>query len=207
MPTTILYNGPIYTLDPALPRAQAIGIRDGRVIAVGSQGKVQAAVGGRAEGINLRGRAVIPALTDAHVHLVWYALARSEVRLEAIDDFDAAVRRVVDAAEHTPEGAWVRGGGWDHSRWGGRWPRAADLDALIPDRPVLLSRQDGHSAWVNSHALAIAGIDDSTPDPPGGTIQREKKRATGVLQENAIDLVRRHIPDPTLEQRLAALRD
>src|SRR5262245_58744939 len=109
MPTTIIYNGPIYTLDPAMPRAQALGIRDGRVIAVGSEGKVQAAVGGRAEGINLRGRAVIPALTDTHIHLTWYALARSQVRLEAIDDFDAAVRRVVEAAENLPEGAWVLG--------------------------------------------------------------------------------------------------
>src|SRR5438552_3472297 len=204
MPTLIIYNGPIYTLDPAWPRVQAIGIRDGRVISVGSEGKVQAAVGGRAEGINLRGRAVIPALTDAHVHLVWHGLRRREIRLEGIDDLDAALRQIAGRAASLPEGAWVRGGGWDHTLWGGRWPSAAALDALIPDRPVCLWRKDGHSAWVNSRALEIAGIDDDTPDPPGGSIQREKKRATGILFENALDLVRRHIPDPTEEERLVA---
>ncbi|HEY3228023.1 MAG TPA: amidohydrolase [Roseiflexaceae bacterium] len=207
MPPLIIYNGPIYTLDPAWPRVQAIGIRDGRVISVGSEGKVQAAVGGRAEPINLRGRAVIPALTDAHVHLVWHGLARREIRLEGMDDLDVALQRVAAGAAGLPEGAWALGGGWDHSLWGGRWPTAAALDALIPDRPVLLSRKDGHSAWVNSRALQIAGIADDTPDPPGGSVQREKKRATGILFENAVDLVRRHIPDRTAEERLAALRD
>jgi predicted amidohydrolase YtcJ len=207
MPTIMLYNGPIYTLDPAQPRVQAIAIRDGRVIAAGSEGKVQAAVGGRAEGINLRGRAVIPALTDAHVHLVWHGLARREIRLEGVADMEAAVEMVAAGAAARPESAWVRGRGWDHSLWGGRWPTATMLDTAVPDRPVFLSRKDGHSAWVNSRALELAGIDDTTPDPAGGSIQREKKRATGILLETAIDLVRRHVPEPTEEERLAALRD
>ena len=93
MSTILLYNGPIYTLDPAMPRVQAIGIRDGRVIAAGSEGKVQAAVGGRAEPLNLRGRAVIPALTDAHIHFTAYALGRRELRLEDVDDFDTLIER------------------------------------------------------------------------------------------------------------------
>lgn len=206
MPSSILYNGPIYTLDPALPRAQALGIRDGRVAAVGSEGKVQAAMGGRAEPINLRGRAVIPALTDAHVHLVGYALARRDLRLDGLADYDDVLRRVGDAAHQLAAGEWLLGGGWDHTLWGGRWPRAADLDALTPGRPALLVRKDGHSAWANSRALELAGIDDTTPDPPGGTIGREKKRATGILLETAIDLVRAHIPPTTQAQRLDALR-
>jgi predicted amidohydrolase YtcJ len=207
MPSIILFNGPIYTLDPTQPRAQALGIRDGRVIAVGSEGKVQAAVGGRAEPINLRGRAVIPALTDAHVHLVWCALARREVRLDGLDDFEVALQRISAAADRLPAEAWLRGGGWNHLSWGGRWPTAADLDQVGGDRPALLMRKDGHSAWVNSRALAIAGIDDTTPDPPGGSIQREKKQATGILLENAIGLVRQFIPDPSTDERLSAIRD
>ena len=206
MATILLYNGPIYTLDPVMPRVQAIGIRDGRVIAAGSEGKVQAAVGGRAETLNLRGRAVIPALTDAHIHFTAYALGRRELRLEGVDDFDIAVERVAAAAAELPKGAWLLGGGWDHSRWGGRWPRAADIDARVPDRPVFLTRKDGHSAWANSRALELAGIDDTTPDPPGGSIQREKKYATGILLENALDLVRRHIPAATQAERLDAIR-
>lgn len=206
MPSSILYNGTIYTLDPALPRAQALGIRDGRVVVVGSEGKVQAAMGSRAEPINLRGRAVVPALTDAHVHFVGYALGRHELRLEGVSDYAVAVQRAAEASAALPNGAWLLGGGWDHSLWGGHWPRAADLDAIIPERPVLLLRKDGHSAWANSHALQLAGIDDSTPDPAGGTIQREKQQATGILLENAIDLVRAHIPPATLAERLHALR-
>ena len=207
MATFMLYNGLIYTLDPTQPRVQAIAVRDGRVIAAGSEGKVQAVVGGRAEGINLRGRAVIPALTDAHVHLVIHGLMKRDIRLEGIDDLDVVLRSIAAGAQHVPEGAWVRGSGWDHTLWGGRWPNAAMLDALIPDRPVALVRKDGHSAWVNSRALQIAGIDDNTPDPPGGTIQREKKHATGILLETAIDLVRNHMPAPTDEERLMAVRD
>jgi predicted amidohydrolase YtcJ len=206
MASSILYNGTIYTLDPSLPRAQALGIRDGRVVAIGSEGKVQAAMGGRAELINLRGRAAIPALTDAHVHFVGYALGRRTLRLDGVADFDAVLERVAAAAQQLPEGAWLLGGGWDHTLWGGRWPRAADLDALAPDRPALLTRKDGHSAWVNSRALELAGIKDTTSNPPGGVIQREKRQATGVLLENAIDLVRQHIPAITQAERLDAVR-
>jgi len=206
MSTSFLYNGPIYTLDPAMPRVQALGIRDGRVFIAGSEGKVQAAVGGRAEPLNLHGRAVIPALTDAHIHFTAYALGRRELRLEDVDDFDTLIARTAAAAAALPKGAWLLGGGWDHSRWGGRWPHAVDIDARTPDRPVFLTRKDGHSAWANSRALELAGIDDTTPDPPGGSIQREKKQATGLLFENALDLVRRHIPATTQADRLDAVR-
>lgn len=206
MPSSILYNGTIYTLAPTQPRAQALGIRDGRVVSIGSEGKVQAAMGGRAEPINLRGRAVIPALTDAHVHFIHYALARRTLRLDGVVDFDLAIERVAAAAQQLPEDAWLLGGGWDHSLWGGRWPRAAELDALTLGRPALLVRKDGHSAWANTRALEIAGIDNNTPDPPGGTIQREKKQATGILLENAIDLVRQHVPATTQVERLDAVR-
>jgi len=122
MSTIFLYNGPIYTLDPAMPRVQALAIRDGRVIVAGSEGKVQAAIGGRAEPLNLRGRAVIPALTDAHIHFTAYALGRRELRLEDVDNFDTLIERAAAAAADLPAGSWLQGGGWDHSRWGGRWP-------------------------------------------------------------------------------------
>jgi predicted amidohydrolase YtcJ len=207
MSTTILYNGPIYTLDPAQPRAQAIAIRDGRVLMAGSEGKVYAAVGGRGEAINLQGRAVIPAITDAHVHLIWHALAQRNVQLDGVTSFDAALERIAAAAAKLPEGAWLQGRGWDHTWWGGRWPTAADLDRVAPDRPAMLSRRDGHSAWVNTRALQIAGIDDDTPDPVGGTIKREKGKATGILQETAIDLLRPFIPPQTQDERLSAVED
>jgi predicted amidohydrolase YtcJ len=205
MPTTMLYNGTIYTLDPTQPRVQALAIRDGRVIAAGSEGKVQAAIGRQVEGINLQGRAAIPALTDAHVHLIWHALARRQVRLQDIANFDQALR-IVEAAAASGSG-WLQGGGWDHMLWNGRWPMAADLDAIVPDRPVLLSRRDGHAVWLNSAAMRIAGIDEHTPDPVGGSIRREQGQPTGVVYETAIDLVRRHVPDSSEDDRLSAVRD
>src|SRR3954470_8292461 len=102
MSTYFVYNGPIYTLDPTMPRIQALGIRDGRVIVAGSEGKVQAAIGGGAEPLNLHGRAVIPALTDAHIHFTAYALGRRELRLEDVDNFDTLVARATAAAAALP---------------------------------------------------------------------------------------------------------
>lgn len=206
MRTTILFNGTIYTQDQRTPRAEALAIRAGRVLAIGSEREVRAAAGPGAEALDLGGRAAVPALTDAHVHLLWYALGRRQVRLEDVPSIDEAVRLVAAAVPGTPEGAWLQGSGWNHALWG-EWPTAAALNRVAPNVPVFLIRKDGHSAWANSRALALAGIDDSTPDPFGGEIMRENGKATGVLLENAIDLVRSCIPTPGDAERHAAIRD
>jgi len=206
MATLVLYNGPIYTLDPANPVARAIAIRDGRVLAVGSEGRVQAAAGGRGEVINLQGRAVVPGLTDAHVHITWQGATHRTVRLGDARSVEAAAAAVAARAGDLPAGAWLQGGGWDHSAWG-RWPTRADLDAVAPDRPAALSRKDGHSLWVNSQALALAGITANTPDPTGGHIQRDRDgEPTGILIETAMELVRAAIPAPTPAERQEWLR-
>lgn len=207
MTTLVLHNGPIYTLSPEQPVARALAIRDGRVLAVGSEGRIQAAVGGRAETINLQGRAVVPGLTDAHVHITFQGLAAQEVRLGGVMSVEGALEQIAARAAAMPEGAWVRGGGWDHANWGGRWPTRTELDRVCPDRPALLSRKDGHSAWANSKALALAGIDAATPDPSGGQIQRDPDgEPTGILLETAIGMVRAVMPEPTPAERLDALR-
>jgi predicted amidohydrolase YtcJ len=207
MSTLVLYNGPIYTLTPELPVARAIAIRDGRVLAVGSEGRIQAATGGRAEMINLNGRAVVPGLTDAHVHIVWQGLVQREARLGGTATLEDALAIIADRAATLPDGAWLRGGGWDHIPWGGRWPTRADLDAVCPDRPALLSRKDGHSLWVNSRALALAGITATTPDPAGGQIRRDRDgEPTGILTETAMDLVRAVVPQYSDADRVDGLR-
>lgn len=204
-PTIVLSNGKIYTLDASNPQVQALVIRNGRVLAIGTEQEVRAAAGPHFDLIDLQGRAAIPGLTDAHVHLIYHALARRSVRLDGETSFDAALQKIALAAR---SGAgWLQGGGWDHSLWGGRWPTAADLDAIVPDRPVLLSRKDGHAAWLNSMALRIAGIDASTPDPAGGNIRRENGQPTGILYETAIDVARQHIPDASVEERMSALAE
>ncbi|HMQ34365.1 MAG TPA: amidohydrolase [Chloroflexaceae bacterium] len=208
MPTLVLYNGPIYTFDPGQPVARALAIRDGRVFAVGTEGRVQAAVAGqRGETINLRGRAVVPGLTDAHVHIVFQGLTAREARLGEAASLDDALAVVAGRARDLPPGAWLRGWGWDHIPWGRRWPTRADLDAVCPDRPAMLTRKDGHSLWVNSRALALAGVTADTPDPAGGQIQRDRDgEPTGVLLESAMELVRAVVPPVTEEERLDALR-
>ena len=207
MTITILHNGPIYTLDPAQPKVQALAIRDNRIMAVGSVGKMLAAAGNRAVTIDLKGRAVIPALTDAHVHLVAHALRRREINLDGVDGYEDALVQIQQAAAALPAGAWLTGGGWNQVHWAGHWPTASELDAVTPDRPALLFRKDGHCAWLNSYAMALAGIDASTPDPVGGSIRRDHGEATGLLFETAIELVRHLVPAPTEEDRLQAVRD
>lgn len=209
MSTLILYNGPIYTLDPQQPVARAVAIRDGRIVAVGSEGHVQAvtAASGRSEGINLQGRAVVPGLTDAHVHITYQGLASQEVRLGGVASIAEAVGMVADRARDLLPGAWLRGGGWDHSAWGGQWPTKEDLDAVCPDVPVILSRKDGHSQWVNSAALRAAGITAATPDPAGGQIQRDRDgEPTGILLETAMELLRAVLPPQGPDERQAAIR-
>ncbi|NTU82102.1 MAG: amidohydrolase [Chloroflexales bacterium] len=208
MATLVLYNGPIYTLDQAQPVARAVAVRDGRIFALGSEGRVQAAVAGmRGETINLRGRAVVPGLTDAHVHITWQGLGAREARLGEAASLEAALAIIAERARALSPGIWLRGGGWDHIPWGRRWPTRADLDAVCPDRPATLTRKDGHSLWVNSKALALAGITAETPDPVGGQIQRDQERApTGILFEAAMDLVRAVVPPIGEVERLDGLR-
>jgi len=204
----VLLNGSIVTFDAAQPRVTALAIRDGRVVALGNAAEARAALGPRAAVLDLGGRTAIPALTDAHVHLVSHALARTRVQLDDVRDFDEVLRRIAAYAAALPAGAWLRGGGWDHTLWGGRWPTAAELDAVTGGRPALLSRKDGHSAWVNHRALALAGIDATTADPPGGAIQRDADGTpSGIVFEMAIDLVRCHVPAPGEAEILAAVED
>jgi predicted amidohydrolase YtcJ len=208
MPPLVLYNGPIYTLDPQNPKARAVLINAGRVLAVGTEGRVQAAAAGlRAETINLQGRAVVPGLTDAHVHMTFQGMTNFEVRLGVTDTLEQTLAKIADRAAALPAGAWLRGGGWDHTAWDRRWPTSADLDAVCPDRPAMLSRKDGHSIWVNSRALALAGITKDTADPAGGAIQRDRDgEPTGILTEAAMDLVRSVVPPTSQAERLDALR-
>jgi predicted amidohydrolase YtcJ len=208
MTTFLLYNGPIYTLNPQQPRVQALAVRDGRVLAAGSEGKVSAAAGGRAEGINLQGRAVVPGLCDAHVHFTWQGLAIQNVQLDGAASIEEALDRIVARADSLNADSWLRGRGWDHSLWGGRWPTAAMLDAACGDRPAVFTRKDGHSSWLSTAALELAGIDADTPDPPGGQVQRDRDgRATGILLETAQELVRGALPDYSARERQQGLRD
>lgn len=201
----LLLNAAIYTGNPALPRARGLAARDGRLLYVGSDAGARAALPD-AEAIDLRGRCVLPGLTDAHLHLGGYGLSLAQVPVETAT-LAEALERVAQRARQAPAGSWITGRGWNHNVWGGAFPAAADLDAVAPDHPVYLVTKSGHAAWANSAALREAGVTANTPDPAGGLLLRDAEGApTGILLEEAMGLVARHVPEPTLDDMVAGLR-
>ena len=203
----ILLNGVIYTLDEKKPVASALAIRGDRIVAVGSDREIRSSF--RAEKtIDLGGRPVYPGFIDSHAHMEGLGAALMNLDLSETLSEEEAAGRVAGALRDTARGGWIRGRGWDQNRWPGKgFPARASLDRVSPSVPVFLTRVDGHAVWVNSKALAIAGIDEATPDPPGGRILRDRSgNLTGVFIDNAVDLVQRVIPPPSVEERTEAVR-
>lgn len=196
--TLVLYNGVVHTMDPACPRAQAVAMADGRILAVGTAREVISIAGPKAEVIDLHGCPVLPGLADAHIHFLSFALELSLPNLDGAGSLREALERLRPAIAATPPGRWVLGAGWNHEAWDiPRFPSRHDLDAIAPHHPVALRRKDGHSVWVNSRALELAGITASTPNPPGGAIDRDEGgQPTGILRESAMDLIYAIIPRP-----------
>ncbi|HEX6292462.1 MAG TPA: amidohydrolase [Herpetosiphonaceae bacterium] len=208
MPDILFHGGPIYTLDPQQAQAEALLVRDDTIVAVGSAAAVREQLRPGYEDVPLAGRALIPGLTDAHIHLLWTAQGRQHADLDGVRSLDEALELIRQRAEDLPEGAWLRGHGWNHALWDYRWPTALELDRVTLGHPAVLSRKDGHSVWINSRALALAGIDEHTPDPDGGLIQRDEHGLpTGILLENANDLIYRIVPEPSLTEDIQALRE
>lgn len=202
----VLLNGRIHTLNSAQPLATALVARQGLIVYVGDNATAREMASAGAEAVDLRGACVIPGLTDAHIHFSWFALGLQNVQAET-DTLDECLRRVAEQAARTPEGEWVTGFGWNHNVWGGAFPTAAMLDRVAPDHPVALDTKSGHAKWVNTRALALAGITADTPDPAGGKIVRDAEgRPTGILLEGAMALVDAVIPEPSLERTAEALR-
>lgn len=202
-----LYNGNIHTLNEDTPRAEAVGIVGGRILAVGSNDEVRAAIGA-ADSLDLRGRTVVPGLIDAHLHFLDLSLALTEVPLTGVRSIAEAVERVVAPARERPPDQWIVGSGWNANLLrDGRWPTKLDLDLQVSAHPVALSSQDHHSVWVNTRALEAVGIGRETPDPADGRIVRDGAgEPTGLLLEGARRLVREALPEPLPDQVQAALR-
>jgi hypothetical protein len=207
---TILYNGNVHTLDARRPRAQAIAIRQGRIVTAGMDQDLRERIRPGVQSINLEGRTVIPGLCDAHLHFVSAALAMQRVDLNNLSSLDEALARIAERAAKTPKGQWIVGRGWDWTEWReNREPVARDLDRVAPEHPVALSRTDGHSLWVNSLALQLASLTPRVADPEGGQIDRDETGVpTGILREGpAMQFVGRIIPRPTRQDILAATKD
>lgn len=206
--TIVLTNGHIYTMDPRKTKTTAIAIRDNRIVALGSDAEVESLRGAGSQKINLNGRCVIPGLVDAHVHFQGFSLNLQRIDMYEVPSLDEALSRLRAYAPQLASGQWLRGHGWTQELWPDRaFPTAAQLDSAVPHLPVCLTHKSAHAAWANSMALRLAGIDDHTPDPPGGHIQRDERgKATGMLFEDAMNLVSEHIPRATAEELTTAMR-
>ncbi|MEO8608963.1 MAG: amidohydrolase [Chloroflexota bacterium] len=198
----ILYNGRMVTLDNAQPRVAALALKDGRVVAFGSNHEMLALAGAGTIRENLAGKTVVPGLTDAHIHWEWTARVLHQVNVFEVPNKAVAVERVAEWTSKTPAGQWVCGSGWFQDLWPDRaFPTAADLDAVSPHHPIYLTAKSGHAGWANSVALRLCGITVSTPDPDSGQIQRDANgQPTGILLESAMDLVADQIPSLSIQQ-------
>ena len=205
----VLYNCEIHTMDSDAPCAQATAIAGNRVLAVGSDAEMRALLAPGGEALDLQGRTVVPSFTDAHLHFMSYGLSLKEIDLAGVPTLEEALARVAARAAETPAGQWLTGRGWDHSLWeGGAFPTRQHLDSVAPGHPVWLRRKCGHAGWANSRALELAGISRETPDPPGGAIDRHPAtgQPTGILKEQAIDLMFRLFDDPELSEATGAIK-
>jgi predicted amidohydrolase YtcJ len=205
---TLLIHARIYTVNPKEPWAQAMAVREGKIIAVGSDRAIAAYQGTSTKVIDAKEHMVLPGFIDAHVHMMAGAAQLSGVTFNdtrTIGDFQKAIK---DYAAAHPEKKWIQGMGWVYNIFGEKGlPDKKLVDEVVPDRPVYLAAYDGHTALANSKALQLAGITRETPDPPSGIIMRDPATGepTGVLKEAAEQLVARVIPQPTRDEELDGL--
>ena len=195
----VLTNGKVVTVDDALPEAQAIAIRGDRIIAVGTNEEITALVGELTSTIDLAGRLALPGFIEGHGHYTSLGRSKTILDLTQVESWDEIVVMVADAVQSASPDQWIEGRGWHQEKWNEVPPGSVEgvpthttLSAVSNNNPVVLGHASGHAAFANASALELAGINNQTPDPPGGTIVRDADgSATGLLRENADGLVYR----------------
>ncbi|VTR93854.1 amidohydrolase 3 : Amidohydrolase 3 OS=Gemmatimonadetes bacterium KBS708 GN=J421_4478 PE=4 SV=1: Amidohydro_3 [Gemmata massiliana] len=195
----IVHNGKVWTGDAKQPEVQAVAVWRDRIVKVGTDAEVKALAGANTKLVDLKGGRLVPGFYDSHLHFMSGGQSLSQVDLKDAKDEEEFGKRLVAFDKNTPRERWIVGGQWDHDRtFKGALPTAAIVDKFVKDRPVFISRYDGHMGLANSAALKLAGITADTKDPPGGVIYRlaDGKTPSGILKDNAMALVDRLVPDP-----------
>ena len=183
----------------------AVAVAAGRIVAVGGA-EVRELAGPRTELVDLNGGLLVPGFQDAHLHPVQGGLERLSCDLSELETQPEYVAKIEAFAARRQDLGWVTGAGWTLAAFPGGLPRRETLDAVVPDRPVLLLNRDHHGAWVNTAALRLAGVSAATPDPADGRIERDPDGSpTGLLHEGAMDLVGSLVPEPSYDDQVAAL--
>ena len=192
----VLKNGNIYTVDELKPKAEAVAVKGDRIVFVGSNRDVQKYVGKTTRVIDLKGRTVVPGMTDSHQHLSGVGFREMTLNLEGVNSLEEFLAKVKERVAQAKAGEWVTGRGWIETFWKPPvFPTRAQLDQVAPNNPVILTRADGHASVVNSAALKIANVDKNTPNPFGGEISKGPDgEPNGMLIDAAQGLLRRHIP-------------
>ena len=193
----VLRNGNIVTLDDATPEAQALAVRDGRIVAVGSDSEIDAYVGSETKVIDLEGRTVIPGFIEGHAHFTGVGNANLQLNLTDVANWDEIIAMVEEAVAQAQPGELIRGRGWHQEKWNtvpdpnvDGLPFHQALSAVSPDNPVVLTHASGHATYANAKAMELSGIDGSTADPVGGEIVRDAKGdPIGAFRETAAGLL------------------
>ena len=202
-----ILSSKIFTGNPNQPQAEALGIAGNRIVIVGNNEAVEERITNKTEVFEMPGRLITPGLVDAHLHFLSFGMSLKWLNLRNLHSLKACREKIRKAvSEHKP-GEWIIGRGWNQNQWDDPTePILKDIDDLTPQNPALMARACGHCIWINSLALLAAGINKSTPEPPGGQIDRDPDTGApnGLLRE-ARHLIEAHIPPPSLEDRKAAI--
>jgi predicted amidohydrolase YtcJ len=201
-----IVNARVWTGDPRRPWADAVLVHGDRIEVVGSSAEVRKRASAETKVVDARGMMVTPGFIDSHVHFFDGGFALSSVKLRDAKTKAEFIRRIREFAATVPAGSWILNGDWDHTSWGGELPERSWIDSVTPNNPVWINRLDGHMNLANSLALKAANVTRETKDVEGGTIVRDARgEPTGILKDNAMDLMSRAIPDPSLAMSLRAL--
>ena len=202
-------RGAVYTVDGARSWAETVVVSNGRIVFVGADAASKPWIGMRTRVVDLEGKMLLPAFHDSHVHPISGGIESLEVNLHGIESAAEVLEKVRSYAAAHPNASWIRGSGWELTTFPNANPTRAMLDEVVPDRPAYLEAMDGHSAWVNSRALAVAGVTRDTPDPAHGRIERDPKTGepSGALREEATHLVSRHLPRRTAKDYEDGLKE
>jgi hypothetical protein len=207
MADLVFINGVVHTMDPANSVAEAVAVRDGRIVRVGRTADLEAMAGSGTRVVDLGGATVLPGFIDSHTHFLSGGFSLASIQLRDVRSREEFAARIAAKARELDKGEWIVNGDWDHEQFEPvELPRRDWIEAVSPDNPVCVNRYDGHMVLVNGTALAIAGITRDTPVPAGGEIVKDPKTGelTGILKDAAADLVYRHIPEASMKAKLRA---
>jgi predicted amidohydrolase YtcJ len=204
----IITHAKVWTVDKSHPQVQAVAVLGDRIVAIGTDDEVSAWRGPQTKVIDAGGKLVLPGFNDSHVHFVSGGTQLDSVQLNDATSAHEFVRRIGEHAKTASKGSWILGGDWDETKWTpADLPTKELIDPVSNDTPVFVSRYDGHMGLANTAALRAAGITSQTPDPPGGVIVRDAKgNPTGALKDAALDLMYKHVPPLSHDERLHAVK-